>query len=60
MQTIQTAQIKEYKEQELQYTSRVISMICLPKKEPIFSELSTAITIVDEAAGEFLEVQIWV
>jgi hypothetical protein len=43
-------------QEELQYTSRVISMICLPQKEPIFSELGTTITIVDEAAGEFLEV----
>jgi hypothetical protein len=43
-------------EEELQYVSRVISMICLPQKEPIFSELGTTITIVDEAAGEFIEV----
>jgi hypothetical protein len=53
--TEQTTQNKEQKE-ELQYTSRVISMICLPQKESIFSELGTTITIVDEAAGEFLEV----
>jgi hypothetical protein len=43
-------------QEELQYMSRIISMICLPQKEPIFSELGTTITIVDEAAGEFLEV----
>lgn len=38
------------------YESRTLSMIHLPKDEPIFSESSTIVRIVDEAAGEFVEV----
>lgn len=38
------------------YQARVISMSVGPTDEPIFSELATTITIVDESGGEFVEV----
>ena len=38
------------------YESRIISMIHLPKDDDIFSEAYTLVRIVDEAAGEFVEV----
>lgn len=38
------------------YESRTLSMIHLPKGEPIFVEAATVVRIVDEAAGEFVEV----
>ena len=31
-------------------------MVVLPEDQPIFSELATTVTIVDEAADEFVEV----
>ena len=31
-------------------------MVVLPEDRPIFSEMATTVTIVDEAAGEFVEV----
>lgn len=38
------------------YETRVIAMSVQPQDEPIFSERATMVTIVDEAAGEFVEV----
>lgn len=42
------------------YETRVTQMTVLPKTEPIFSEMATQVTIVDEAGGEYVEVcQSW-
>ena len=38
------------------YKIRVTQISIMPRDEPIFSEQCTTITILDEAAGEFLEV----
>lgn len=38
------------------YEKRTTSMTVLPVDHPIFSEHATAITIVDESGGEFVEV----
>jgi hypothetical protein len=37
-------------------TTRTTSITVLPDGEPIYSEMATKITIVDEGAGEFIEV----
>jgi hypothetical protein len=37
--------------------TRPIKWVVLPEGEPIFSEQATTIEIIDEAAGEFLQVQ---
>ena len=39
------------------YVVRVTRLSVLPPKEPLFSEQCTHVTIVDEAAGEFLEIE---
>ncbi len=39
------------------YETRVTQMFVLPKTEPIFSEMATQVSIVDEAAGEYVEVK---
>ena len=39
------------------YISRTTQVAVLPEDQPIFSELATTVTIVDEAAGEFVEVE---
>ena len=39
------------------YETRITSLVIAPKSEPIFSECATHVRIVDEAAGEFLEVE---
>ena len=39
------------------YETRITSLTVAPKKEPIFSECATHVRIVDEAAGEFVEVE---
>jgi len=39
------------------YHIRVTRLTVLPPKEPIFSEQATHITIRDDAAGEFLEIE---
>ena len=36
---------------------RTMSLVIAPKGEPIFSECATHVRIVDEAAGEFVEVE---
>ena len=36
---------------------RITRLSVLPAKEPLFSERCTNVSIVDEAAGEFLEVE---
>jgi len=36
--------------------TRSIKWVVLPEGEPIFSEHGTTIEIIDEAAGEFLEI----
>jgi hypothetical protein len=38
------------------YGVRVIALSVGPQDEPIFSEQATTITLVDESAGEFVEV----
>lgn len=38
-----------------EYETRILSLIVKPKKEPIFSEMATTISIVDESGGEFIE-----
>jgi hypothetical protein len=39
------------------YSIRVTRLSVLPPKEPLFSEQCTHVSIVDEAAGEFLEIE---
>ena len=39
------------------YEIRVTRLSVLPPREPLFSELCTHITIVDEASGEYLEIK---
>jgi hypothetical protein len=40
----------------MSYETRTTKITVLPKGEPLFSEGATEIAIVDEAAGEYLEV----
>jgi hypothetical protein len=40
----------------MNYETRTIKVSVAPKGEPIFHNVVTSIEIVDEAAGEFLEV----
>jgi hypothetical protein len=40
----------------MNYESRLIKVIVVPKGEPIFSDEATEIEICDEAAGEFIKV----
>ena len=42
---------------EYKYLTRATKVTISPEKEPIFSELSTHISIEDEAAGEFIKVE---
>jgi hypothetical protein len=39
------------------YETRITGLTIAPQKEPIFSECATNVRIVDEAAGEFVEVE---
>ena len=41
----------------MKYISRVTSFVVLPDEDSIFSENATTVRIVDEAAGEFVEVE---
>jgi hypothetical protein len=41
----------------MKYVTRVTRLTVLPECEPIFSELATQVSIVDEAAGEFVEIE---
>lgn len=41
----------------MEYVNRYTQIIVVPEGEPIFSEMATTVTIVDEAAGEFVEVR---
>jgi hypothetical protein len=41
----------------MEYEQRTTQVIVVPEGEPIFSEMATIVTIVDEAAGEFVEVR---
>ena len=38
------------------YETRTITLMVMPAQDRIFSELATSVSIVDEAAGEFVEV----
>ena len=38
------------------YITRTTQVVVLPEDQPIFSELATTVTIVDESADEFVEV----
>jgi hypothetical protein len=40
-----------------EFRVRVTRLSVLPAKEPLFSERCTNVSIVDESAGEFLEVE---
>ena len=40
----------------MDYEIRTVGLLVVPKEQAIFSEYATEIKIVDEAAGEFLEV----
>lgn len=40
-----------------EFRVRVTRLSVLPPKEPLFSEQCTNVSIVDEAAGEFLEIK---
>jgi hypothetical protein len=40
----------------MNYETRIIKVIVVPKDEPIYSELATAIEIQDESPGEFVKV----
>jgi hypothetical protein len=40
----------------MKYIMRTTQITVLPEGEPTFSEMATHIEIVDEAAGEFLEI----
>lgn len=40
-----------------EYISRVTRITVLPEGQPIFSEMATHITIENEAAGDFVEIQ---
>lgn len=40
----------------MDYEIRTLSILVVPKDQHTFSEFATEIKIVDEAAGEFLEV----
>ena len=39
-----------------QYEERIISLMIVPKGEPVFSEQATEIRIKDESGGEFVSV----
>ena len=38
------------------YEPRVTGITVIPKNQPLYSEMGTTVTIVDEAGGEFVEV----
>ena len=40
-----------------EYEARTMRLLVIPKDQPSFSEMGTTITIVDEASGEFVEVE---
>ena len=40
----------------MKYETRVTKLVVLPVGDPIYSEMATTVEIVDEAAGEFVEV----
>jgi hypothetical protein len=39
------------------YEARTIAMAVSPKGQPIYSEMTTEVRIVDESGGEFVEVE---
>ena len=41
----------------MNYITRTTEVTVLPDTEPLFSESATTVKIVDEASGEFVEVQ---
>ena len=38
------------------YITRITAMTVLPLRQPIYSEMATTVSIVDESGGEFVEV----
>lgn len=40
----------------IDYETRITSMVVVPKTEKLFSEMATTVSIVDEAGGEYVEV----
>jgi len=41
---------------KITHETRTLKIVVLPKGEPIFANAATEIEIVDEAAGEFIEI----
>jgi hypothetical protein len=41
----------------MKYTSRITQMTILPVGEPLFSDRATVVSIVDKAAGEYIQVK---
>jgi len=41
----------------VKYETRVMSLLVVPVRQPAHSEMATTVEIVDEAAGEFVEVE---
>ena len=39
-----------------EYETRVMALLVVPVGQPAYSEMATTVEIVDEAAGEFVEV----
>lgn len=39
-----------------EYETRIMSVMVVPYDEPIYSEMATTVSIVDEAGGEYVEV----
>lgn len=41
----------------IEYETREISVIVVPKRQPTFSDLATHVRITDESGGEYVEVE---
>jgi hypothetical protein len=40
-----------------EYITRITQLIVLPDDQPIFSEMATTVTVIDDAGGEFVEIE---
>jgi len=43
--------------EEIEYETRVLKYAILPKGKPIFDERCTEVSIADEAAGEYVQIE---
>lgn len=41
---------------EMEYETRTTSVMVMPSGEPLFSEMATTVSVVDEDGGEYVEV----